>query len=156
MLVKPHDWEICRKYPPLSRCRQCLNVVAEIKGTEVYPNNIQNEEWTCKKCNKKQNLDGTNPNQNGSYCKSCWKQWKTKPNQYILKSTTDKHPHKQGKNLHCTICKNENLTETIFPIKCPNCGFNSLVLVSNQIGLELGSEIKCTECLTHWTRTKNW
>jgi len=144
-----HEWKIIRCNPPLSFCWRCKLCVNKLLGDNEL--NYYTDKWKCKKCNKPQDK----PNLNGSFCVPCWNKWREPIRDYTVKKTTSSHPnHKFSKT--CKICMNKFLKENTVELQCPNCSYYTLIRVTNKIGLELGAEIRCENCYTHWRRTKNW
>lgn len=152
-----HQWAVIRVDPPLSKCHNCELVIDSLKGN-YKGNNYSTDNWTCKKCKKKQ--DGSdNPNLNGSFCLKCWNKWKCKSNPLFTttKQVTVNHPHFKNKfSKTCRICRAKEFEKYIPKLSCPNCGYPALKRVTSRTSLELGSEIRCDTCLTHWERTRNW
>jgi len=150
-----HQWVVIRVDSPLSECGDCKLVVNSLEGNyEEF--SYRTENWICKKCKKK--FDGdSNPNLNGSFCTKCWNKWKCKSRIFTTKQATDNHPHFKNKfSKNCSICRAKEFEDHIPKLSCPNCGYPALKRVTERVGLELGSEIRCDACLTHWERTRNW
>lgn len=150
-----HQWAVIRVDPPLSECQNCRLVVDSLEGDckEIH---YSTDNWVCKKCKKKQDGNDT-PNLNGSFCSKCWRKWKCKPYIFTTKQATDKHPHFKNKFLkNCRMCRAKEFEDYITKLSCPNCDYPALKRVTSRTSLELGSEIRCDACLTHWGRTRNW